>query len=223
VSTILHLGTRWKLSASRPSRFVPWEIASRYQLDRRLGGVKSRSGNYREENKPCPSANQTRTVQPVTLLHTNWVILQQQIILYNNNGTCMDVSRRGFGLDIGFIDYLCIVTASNYNSPTALHCTALHCKYKCNYSTHKVFSVFSSRLLESYLTQWRFFRVCAKSSLHRLPCNSLSVPNWLTPRLAAITHQPPSLLFTAWLSTEHSCNLLVAPDRPGYNILAWTA
>jgi hypothetical protein len=27
--------------------------------------------------------------------------------------------------------------------------------------------------------------------------------NWLTPRLVAISHHPPRLLFTAWPSTEH--------------------
>jgi hypothetical protein len=29
--------------------------------------------------------------------------------------------------------------------------------------------------------------------------------NWLGPRLAAILHEPPSLLFTGWLSTEPHC------------------
>jgi hypothetical protein len=30
--------------------------------------------------------------------------------------TCMSDYRRGFGLDIGFIDYLQVVTANNYNT-----------------------------------------------------------------------------------------------------------
>jgi hypothetical protein len=40
----------------------------------------------------------------------------------------------------------------------------------------------------------------------------------LAHRLEAIPHQPPSLLFTKRLSTEHCYNQLVAPNRPGYNI-----
>jgi hypothetical protein len=37
---------------------------------------------------------------------------------------------------------------------------------------------------------------------------------WLTPRLAPISHQPSSLLFTDWLSTEHSfnCHWLLSSD-----------
>jgi hypothetical protein len=43
--------------------------------------------------------------------------------------------------------------------------------------------------------------VPSKSSRHRLPHNSLQCFNWLTPRLAAVSYQPPSLLFTDRLST----------------------
>jgi hypothetical protein len=56
--------------------------------------------------------------------------------------TCTSDFRRGFGLEIAFIDHLRIVTTSNYNS-----LTELHSKYHCNYSTYKVFSLFTSRFL----------------------------------------------------------------------------
>jgi hypothetical protein len=35
--------------------------------------------------------------------------------------TCMNDSQWGFGLDIGFIDHLCVVTTSTYNSLMGLH------------------------------------------------------------------------------------------------------
>jgi len=43
--TILDLGTRWgEWSASRPGRALPRGKDPRYPLDRRLGGLQSRSG-----------------------------------------------------------------------------------------------------------------------------------------------------------------------------------
>jgi hypothetical protein len=38
-------------SASRPFRFTPGERAQRYPLDRRLGGLQSRSGRCGEDEK----------------------------------------------------------------------------------------------------------------------------------------------------------------------------
>jgi hypothetical protein len=40
---------------------------------------------------------------------------------FNNIVTCMNDSRRGFGLDIGFIDNLQFVTTNNYNSVANFH------------------------------------------------------------------------------------------------------
>jgi hypothetical protein len=45
------------------------------------------------------------------------------------------------------------------------------------------------------------------------PPTQSSTLNWLAPRLAAISHQPPTLLFTGWLSTEHSCTHLGLTTR----------
>jgi hypothetical protein len=45
----------------------------------------------------------------------------------------MSDSRQSFGFDIGFIDHLRIITASNYKS----HGITVS-KYYYNYSTHKV-------------------------------------------------------------------------------------
>jgi hypothetical protein len=45
-----------------------------------------------------------------------------------------------------------------------------------------------------------------ESYLYSLPCRTqLSTDNWLSPRLAAISHQPPNFLFTGWLTTELYC------------------
>jgi hypothetical protein len=52
-------------------------------------------------------------------------------------------NRRDFGLEIGYIDHLQIVTRNNYNSLTNF----THFRDNCNYSTQKIFSVFVRRFL----------------------------------------------------------------------------
>jgi hypothetical protein len=63
-SIILDLGTRWRWSASCPSRFTPWGNSPRYPLDRRLGGPQSWSGRCGEKSL-APARNRTRAVQHV--------------------------------------------------------------------------------------------------------------------------------------------------------------
>jgi hypothetical protein len=43
------------------------ETASRYPLDRRMGGPQSRSGRCGDENNLSPAGNQTPAVQPVPI------------------------------------------------------------------------------------------------------------------------------------------------------------
>jgi hypothetical protein len=38
-----------------------------------------------------------------------------------NTVTCMSDSRRGFGLDIGFLDHLQVVTTNNYTTNAGFH------------------------------------------------------------------------------------------------------
>jgi hypothetical protein len=68
-STILDLGTRWRLVAS----FTPQPLCPRYPLDRRLGGSQNRSGRCWE--KSCTARNQTRAIQPVAHAYTDSAIL----------------------------------------------------------------------------------------------------------------------------------------------------
>jgi hypothetical protein len=51
------------------------------------------------------------------------------------------------------------------------------------------------------------------SSCHSRPCRTLVnwQLNWLGSRLEAISHQPPSLLFTGWLSAELTTELSHSP------------
>jgi hypothetical protein len=86
-----------------------------------------------------------------------------------------------------------------------------HSKDHCTCSTHKVFCVFTSRFLVTDLN----LVLCLRSYRLAKIDNWTHCFYWLTPRLAAISHQPPSLIFTDWL-TELSTNC------PGYNVSAWT-
>jgi hypothetical protein len=63
------------------------------------------------------------------------------------------------------------------------------------------------------LTDWSCLWTAAPfqlPSLYRLTFN------WLAPRLVAVSHQNPGLLFTTRLWTEHSCNWLVKSQSQNY-------
>jgi hypothetical protein len=62
----------------------------------------------------------------------------------------------------------------------------------------------------------------SRSLLFSLQSQTLIGPPTVTPRLAAISHQPHSLRFTDLLPNENSCISLVAPNHPGYKISART-
>jgi hypothetical protein len=62
--------------------------------------------------------------------------------MMDNIVTSLSDSRRGFRLDIGFIDPLRIVTTSNYN-----RLVQLHTSNNSGTTTHLKFSVFSNRFL----------------------------------------------------------------------------
>jgi hypothetical protein len=97
-----------------------------------------------------------------------------------------------FRLVIRLIEHVKILTTSNCNSLTGLHTD--HCKY----STYKVFYVFASRLLVTALSSAYVLTVW------HISYNWTGCFNWLTPTLAAISHKPPTLIFTGWLSTNSS-------------------
>jgi hypothetical protein len=107
----------------------------------------------------------------------------------------------GFRLVTRFIDHLQIVSASNYNSLIALH-TLKITHYNC--STHEVLT---SRFLVTHpnnvlcLSPYRLANIPQRTHCF----------NWLTLRLAAVSHQPSSLLFTdsnSRLCTSLHCTAL---------------
>jgi hypothetical protein len=119
--------------------------------------------------------------------------------------------QAGFWLVTGFIEHLQIVTTSNYTAIANSH-------WVVHYSTFSVFSVccvFTSRCLVTDLNNVFCFRthVLIGWRLHhnyRLSTQLHSTPlHWLTPRLAAISHQPPiRLTVVSRLSRNRSCSAL---------------
>jgi len=59
-STILNLGTRWKIVSFTPRESSPW-----CALDRRLSGPQSQSRRSGDKNIPAPEGNRTPVAQPV--------------------------------------------------------------------------------------------------------------------------------------------------------------
>jgi hypothetical protein len=103
---------------------------------------------------------------------------------------------------IGFIDYLQIVTASNYNTIASLHTlqiTAVHAKPSQSAST--------SRFQVSDLNNGESSALVLTSLLSgEYPTTTLLLQ--LTKSQAGgISHQPPSLRVTDWLTTDSLLNL----------------
>jgi hypothetical protein len=120
----------------------------------------------------------------------------------------------GFGLEVGFIDHLDIVTTSNYNAITDLHTlqfAAAHAKPSQ--------SAFTSRFPEWILTMEILQLLCSRCySLASIPqLNSSALIKYslhrLTPRLAATLQQCPSSCFTDWLTADSWPHFTVSVSR----------
>jgi hypothetical protein len=122
-----------------------------------------------------------------------------------------------YGLDIGFIDHLYTPLR------TTLHSSLTHTETSGLSLLRSPLAVSWQRLLSREILQLPTLR----SSYHSHLCRTLV--NWqlnqLGPRLAAISHQSPSLLFTGWLSTELSCNWTLSLTNLLLHVtwLNWTA
>jgi hypothetical protein len=108
----------------------------------------------------------------------------------------------GYGLMNGFINHLYtpLRTTSNYSTTANLPVhKLLHTK------SSPACSVFNSRSLATASNSGDSSAPCAQI-LSSQPPKQNSNQNWLltTIRLVAIWHQPSSLLFTGWLSTDYS-------------------
>jgi hypothetical protein len=64
---------RWVVSFTPLSLYHRWK-SSRYPLDRRLGGPRSRSGHWSREKTLASTGNRTPAVQPVAHRYTDWAI-----------------------------------------------------------------------------------------------------------------------------------------------------
>jgi hypothetical protein len=69
-STTLDVGTKWRWSASRQSRFTHGETARRYRSDRRLGGPQGRYGPCGGEKNVVSRRIRTPAVQTVARRYT---------------------------------------------------------------------------------------------------------------------------------------------------------
>jgi hypothetical protein len=74
-STILDLGTRWRLVVGITLRpFYPRGKGPRYTLDRRLGGPQRRSGRCGVQKNLAPAGIRIPAAQLVGRCYTNWTI-----------------------------------------------------------------------------------------------------------------------------------------------------
>jgi hypothetical protein len=128
--------------------------------------------------------------------------LEQNCFPYSYCHNLMVWLSTGCDLDLGFIDHL---HHSELQVITALSLTSA--LYK---SSQHLLNIFQPAVPSSAVPWQRLLTVeiiplhALKSYFHSLPCGTeLSTNNWLTPRLAAISHQLPSLLFTGWLSSDN--------------------
>jgi hypothetical protein len=98
---------------------------------------------------------------------------------------------------IGFIEHLYtqLVTTSNYNSRTSWRTLKITVT-----AAHIVFHAFTSRFLVTDPNNVLCLRSYRLANISQLTHCS----NWLTPRLAAISHKPSTLLFTDWLTEAQS-------------------
>jgi hypothetical protein len=117
----------------------------------------------------------------------------------------MSDTQRGFGLDIGFINYFNtqFVITLNYSAIADLHTLRITTSHANYFQSAVSLVVYWLRFLTVEILQLlRSVRCplvlsCTKSSLQRLPYNYQCFI-WLTHSLTVISHQPHSLLYTDW-------------------------
>jgi hypothetical protein len=83
-----------------------------------------------------------------------------------NTVTCMSDPRRGFGLEIGFIDHLQVVTVNDNNTIANFHTLQTTIAHPQSFQTS-----FSSRFPVTDFNNGDSSTAPTKSSLHRLPYN----------------------------------------------------
>jgi hypothetical protein len=108
--------------------------------------------------------------------------------------TCMEWLSTGFGLVIGFIEFLQHVTTNTITTTVWV----IHSKFHCNYSTHKVFSVLLSR--------------CSVAALNIVHPPYTGFPNCPRPQLPASHSNSSQRLSTSSYLTHSSTNTLHSTD-----------
>jgi hypothetical protein len=88
ISINIDLGTRWRLSVSRPGRFTPGKESEQYSWDGTSGGPLGRSGRYEGEQDLAPAGNWALSFQTVAPSYTDWAIVTHNVHQYAYHCFC---------------------------------------------------------------------------------------------------------------------------------------